>query len=61
MLPLPPNITIPTFSWNCISDELVAGNNPGRSEGAPTLSSVETQFGTDGAEGMKLGKRANIN
>jgi hypothetical protein len=55
------HITIPTPQWSGVSGKLIICNNPGQIDGMPDFSSIETQFGTDCADCMKLGKWANTN
>ena len=54
-------LIIPTPQWSGVSGKLIVCRNPGRSDGALSFSNIETQFGADCADRMKLGKWANIN
>ena len=57
----PQYITIPTPQWSGVSGKLIVCDNPGRSDSASGFSSIETQFGADCTNRMKLGKWANTN
>jgi hypothetical protein len=55
------HITIPTPQWSSVSGKLIICNNPGQIDGTPNFSSIETQFGANCADCIKLGKWANTN